>query len=287
MRLFWSAFCLLMCSSLAPAAVTLSSASTLWTAINGNYDYLADQQTGQPSDDIVGNAANPGFFTAFDDAGTPSQTDGFLAFRVRMNAQQSGNGTSYTGYVWVGVDADMDGTVDAYIRHTGGASGATSIHHPGNDLNNSPSTTSIVATAAVSYSNSNNPTHYNYRAVTTNDSPSINIDPNDKGATDWYVSFQLEFSGLVNYLSSQNPSISINQNSPLRYIVATSTQGNSLNQDLGGVPKTYDGTQTWSQLGGFSSFMTGSGQVIPEPSSSLFAMLSGLVLLMRRRRSGN
>lgn len=285
MRFIAVLLCVLASSPVGQAAISLSGASTLWTAISGNYDFLADQQTGQPQDDIVGNASNPGFFTAFDDGGTPTNTtDGFLAFRVRLNSQD-GNKSSYTGYVWVGVDADTDGSVDAYIRYTGSNNGAgVSIHAPGNDLNTSPSTTSIVATAAVSFPAATYPTYSNYRATTLSDGTSTNIDPNDAN-TDWYISFMLPFNALVTYLGSQNPSISINENSPLRYIVATSTQANSLNQDLGAIPKSFDGALSWSQLGGFSSFMTGSGQVIPEPSSSLFAMLSGLVLLMRRRRN--
>ena len=41
------------------------------------------------------------------------------------------------------------------------------------------------------------------------------------------------------------------QNSGLSYVIATATQANSLNQDLNGVGKNYDGS-AWGTRGGLS-----------------------------------
>ena len=68
-------------------SVNISGPSNGWKALEGNYDYLSDQQTGLASGDIVGiNPTDPGFFTSFGDNGSTSNTDGTLAFRMRLDA---------------------------------------------------------------------------------------------------------------------------------------------------------------------------------------------------------
>src|SRR5678816_4288666 len=69
------------------APIVPSSPTTGWTAISYPTllpDYSDDQQTGIPEADIVGDLLNPAFYTRFDDAGTPSLTDGNIGFRVRV-----------------------------------------------------------------------------------------------------------------------------------------------------------------------------------------------------------
>ena len=63
-------------------------------------------------------------------------------------------------------------------------------------------------------------------------------------------------------------SISVNQNTQFSYVVATSTQTNSLNQDIGGVNnKTFNPALTYIQLGAISPPITGTGVVAPEPGT--------------------
>jgi hypothetical protein len=57
--------------------------------------------------------------------------------------------------------------------------------------------------------------------------------------------------------------VAIDQRSPLRYVVATSTQANSLNEDLNGIPRNFVASLTWQQLGGLSA----SAAPVPEPES--------------------
>jgi hypothetical protein len=259
-----------------------------WVAISGNYDYLSDQQTGQPSSDIVGgsggsyNAYDAGFFTHWD-PGTASSTDGTLGFRVRLDDHDGNNTPAYNGFLWVGIDADTNGSIDAFIGvDKQGNSSKISIYDAGSDPNISPSTTSIAKTAYYS-TDAISGTNYSYREVNfANDGGTTNdITTSTSGDTDYYISFTVDFGRLVTFLNTQG--ISANDSTPMRYIVATATQGQSLNQDLGQLPKNFDGTQTWEQLGGFSPTMTATGTVVPEPSTMLLGV-TALPFLFRRRR---
>ena len=274
------------CLALPVSAATVSDPSTVWTALAGNYDYLADQQTGQASGDIVGATGNAGFFTTFNDNGSASNTDGTLGFRLRLDdAGGNKNSPVFDRVAWVGLDANNDAVLDAFIGlGMQGSSSTLGIYAPGNSANTSPNTTSIASAAAVAYTIG--ASNYNYRAVnyntdggTTNDAtPSTADDP------DYYVSFMVNFQDLVNYLGTKN--ISINDQTGLRYVLATSTQHNSLNQDLGGVQGGVNSTLTWVQLSGFSQTVSASGSpLVPEPSSALLGVSTLFLAFLRRRRA--
>jgi len=285
------------------AVITLSSGSnTLWTAVGGQFDYITDQQTGQGADDIVGSdtrtpagMTDPGFLTAFYDAGQAGNTGDFIGFRVRMSRVDAVNQgvERFEGYLWVGVDADQNGSVDAYIRYSG-KTDDIGIHGPGTGLNISPNTTTIDANATTPYFYDLTQVQYqqyvDYRAVfLAGNDWATTTDFDGGGSADYYVSFQLPFSDLLGYLSTKgitqadgNP---LNENSPLRYVLATSTQGNSFNQDVGGLNGyNKNSAVTWEQEG-FGNYISGNGQVlVPEASSALLLMMGGLGLLLRRRR---
>lgn len=274
------------CLSHAVSAATVSDSSTLWTALAGNYDYLLDQQTGQPAGDIVGATGNPGFFTTFNDNGSTSSTDGTLGFRLRLDAPGGNKNTpAFDRVAWVGLDANGDAVLDAFIGlGMQGSSSTLGIYAPGNSANTSPSTTSIASAASTAYTIS--ASNYNYRAVnhandggTTNDATTTTADD-----PDYYLSFMVNFRDIVNFLGTKN--ISITDQTGLRYVLATSTQHNSLNQDLGGVNGGVNSTQTWVQLSGFSQTITASGTpLIPEPSSALLGASTLILACLRRRRA--
>ena len=264
----------------AQAAITVSDASAFWSPLPGNYDYLSDQQTGQTQGDIVGSATDPGFFIAFNNNGAASSTDGTLGFRVRFdNFGGNTNNPSFDRVAWVGIDANIDGSIDAFVGlNRQGNNSEIGIYLPGNDLNTSPSTTSIASTPYVTYALTSQ--NYNYRAVDyVTDGGTINdLTPSSSGDPDYYASFMIPFADLVTFLGTK--SIAVNDTTPLRYIVATSTQTNSLNQDLGGVNGSINSSTSWQDLNAF----TPSGAV-PEPSSALSALSSlAAFLLLRRRR---
>jgi hypothetical protein len=76
------------------------------------------------------------------------------------------------------------------------------------------------------------------------------------------------------------------ENDGLRYVTATSNQSNSLNQDLNGFPKIYNGALTWNQWGAFTPIYSPAGFVVPEPGVFAFAVTGLLVACggSRRRR---
>lgn len=277
--------CLLLGTAVSNAAISISgSTKSGWISLGANYDFGNDQQTGVAASDIVGTATDPGFFTSFDNAGTASLTDGFLGFRVRLDDHGGNNNNIAFGRdLWIGIDANLDGKLDVFLGlNMQGSASEIGIYATGTGANISPKTTSVASSAYKSYTPS--ASNYNYRAVnyltdggTTND-----IGAGNKAEPDYYVSFLVAFADVVSFLNGK--SISINQNTSLRYVLATSTQANSLNEDLGGIKGSVNSASTWSSLGGFSPTISAAGQFIPECSTSLLAMGSMLGLLFNRRR---
>lgn len=111
-------------------------------------------------------------------------------------------------------------------------------------------------------------TNYSWTQVTTTIDPTVGsaTDLDGGGQADYFLSFSVPSNDLVTQLGLKNLS-GFNQNSSLSYVIATSTQGNSLNQDLSGVPKTYDNNSSWASLGAVSVPYTAAGSVVPEPGS--------------------
>ncbi len=255
----------------------------------GNYDTPADQQ-GSASGDIVGTGTNYGLFVTFNNNGTASNTDGTLGFRIRLDvAGGQNNNPSFGRVAWIGIDADLSGTVDVFLGvNFSGSSANIAIYGAGTGTNNSPSTTSIAAAAYKTFTISETPTgNYNYRPVSfaTDGGTTNDVTTATTGDPDYYVSFMVPFADVTAFLATKL--INITDQNPMRYVSATSTQPNSLNQDLGGVDdNTANLSNTWSQLGGFSQTVNAGGTVVvPEPSTS-FLVLSALAAgLVRRRRA--
>jgi hypothetical protein len=287
MKILESAVCLLGSALLANGtAISLSGPSTTgWIALGANYDFTADQQTGIGAGDIVGNAANLGFLTSFDNAGTSSLTDGNLGFRVRFDV--AGNGNAFGRNLWVGIDANGNGSIDVFLGvNFQGSNDTIGVFSPGTGANTSPST-STVGSTTVLLSPVSSPANYNYRPVDfmTDGGDTNDLTPTTTGDPDYYVSFLVPFANVVSFLNAQPSPISINENTPLRYVVATSTQANSFNQDLGGVNGQVNSTSTWTALGGFSMAISASGQ-IPEFSTQLIACVGWVIAFaMSRHRS--
>ena len=107
-------------SSSCLAAFTLTSSTTAWTKISytgtQQCDYFSDQQTGNKASDLVGNAANGAFYTHFDDAGTPSLTDGTLSFRTRLSQAKSSSDVTFDYTLFVGMDVNLDEALDLFVR---------------------------------------------------------------------------------------------------------------------------------------------------------------------------
>jgi hypothetical protein len=287
--LFISAACGIL-SALVPGAIAsvvdVTSPTTSWTPVqytNNDPDPSSDQQTGTSEGDLVGNAAHPSFYTQFGNAGTPSFTDGTLAFRARVGADV--NPVGFKTALFVGIDANNDGALDLFVGvNNSGSADTVGIWNPGTGANTSPSTTSIVSVPLLSYTPV--AANYHFAAVTLTIDPSVGTatDIDGGGQNDYFLSFAIPFNDIVTQLGLRGIS-GVNENSTFSYVMATATQANSLNQDLNGLPKTYDGTATWGALGALSNPLSASGlAVVPEPGAGLVVGLFSLVALATRRR---
>jgi hypothetical protein len=243
-------------------------------------DPVNDQQTGSFEGDLVANSSNPLFYTRFDDAGTPSTTDGTLGFRVRVGGDANPPGFKSTFFV--GIDANSNGSLDLFVGvGNSGSSDAIGMWNPGTSANTSPSTTSIVSPPFQTFAET--ATNYHFAAVTlTLDPTATTLDVGAGGQTDFFLSFSLPFNALVTRLNSVVPGF--NENTPVRYVVATATQDNSLNQDIGGITGGTNSTSTFTQLGIISNPTT--ALIVPEPSGYVLMAtgLAGLAGLRLRRR---
>lgn len=260
------------------SAVTVSSPTTSWSVIRygSNFpDPSNDQQTGSSEGDIVGNALHPSVYTAFDNGGTPSLTDGSIFFRIRLGADASPAG--FKAALFIGIDANHDGALDLFLGvNNSGSSDKVGIWNPGAGANISPNTTTIVSTPLVSYTPT--ATNYNWSAVNSTIDPTVGsaTDIDGGGQNDYFLSLSVPFADVVAQLSLRG--IGIDENSTFSYVIATATQANSLNQDLNGVGKTYNGTATWAALGAQSDPFSASGVAVPEPASGAL-LLGGFIAL--------
>ncbi|WAC20578.1 hypothetical protein OVA24_04195 [Luteolibacter sp. SL250] len=125
------------------AAISVSGPTTGWLAVQyadaPSADASGDQQKGSAEGDIVGDAANPSFYTAFDDGGTVSLADDVIGFRVRLAADANPAGSKTV--VWFGIDANMDGTMDLFAGAI--EDDQIGLYAVGAGANVSPGTTSI------------------------------------------------------------------------------------------------------------------------------------------------
>lgn len=274
--------------STASGQIAPGSPTTQWVAIqygNNNYpDPSADQQTGSPEADIVGNTNHPSLYMKYNDGGFGSPTNGYLGFRFRLGADQNPSG--FTGAAFVGMDVNLDGKLDLFVGvNNQGSGNHIGLWSPGNGLNISPSTTSIVSPASRMYTETSG--NYSFTAIsTTIDPPLLTLDINADGKTDQFLSFVVPFSDLVAAIAARGIS-GFTKDTPLRLVAATATQDNSLNQDLNGVTGGVNSSSTWDQLGATTlTYSASSMAPLPEPSAlSLLGLGAACVMVRARLRS--
>ena len=252
-----------------------SSSTVGWTPIAYPTllpDYSDDQRTGIPEADIVGDTVNPAFYFRFDDAGTPSTTDGAIGFRVRIGADK--NPAGFDHFMGVGLDANADGALDLFLAvENSGNPDQLGIFDAGSGANTSPSTTSINSSPLVSYALS--VSNYDFDDVdATIDPTATTFDIDADGDTDQFLTWVIPFGDLVAALSGQGIS-GFDDGSAMRFVLGSSTQPNALNQDLGGPNGGTSSTSTWSTLGAFSNFGSAAGGFapIPEPNTATLVSL--------------
>lgn len=282
-------------SASAGWAQIVSSPSSQWTPTrfaNGTSSVIStdpsvDQQTGQRESDIVGNSTNASFYTTFHKGSLSSLTDGSLFFRIRLSEDSQAAG--FNGFAWIGVDADLNGDLDLFVglnrQGNNPSKWGVELHLPGNGLNISPNTTSIDTTPLVSSALVEPPAanpNYSWAAVTNTNNPGGSLDVDGNG-NDYFMSFSLPFQDLVNQLAGNGIGININENTQLSYVLATSQQGNAINQDVNGANVPVNSTTTWRDLGVTTTPTSVASVAIPEPST-LALMLLPLLGLIRVRK---
>ncbi|MEO6035606.1 MAG: hypothetical protein ABIQ35_10155, partial [Verrucomicrobiota bacterium] len=76
-------------------------------------DPASDQQGGSKEGDIVGSSTIPSFYTRFYNGGTPTLTDGQIAFRLRLAEDK--NPPGFSGFAFIGIDGNSDGKLDLFV----------------------------------------------------------------------------------------------------------------------------------------------------------------------------
>ncbi|QHI70305.1 PEP-CTERM sorting domain-containing protein [Tichowtungia aerotolerans] len=264
--------------------LSITSDTTYWVPVTygtNTPDAFADQQTGLVSGDLVGDENHAAFYTQFDDAGTADLTDGTIAFRARINSVKNESKMDFDYNLFVGMDANLDGALDLFlgIDNNPNGTGQLAIWFPGNGANTGPSTTTIVSPPTLTFDEVIGVNYYFTLIGAEIDPNASSYDVDGGGSTDAFISFSFNFNDIVSVLSSNG--ISIDQSTPINYVMATATQNNSLNMDLNGVNGGTDSTLTFSELGATSDTFSPDG--VPEPAVVALLGTGGLVLMISRR----
>jgi len=256
-------------------SMSLTAPTSVWKRVldGPSSDFVNDTQANAADLDLVGNAGHPVLYTYYDDNGNASDTDDFLYFRVRVGGSKSSSSSVFTsGYIFLGVDVNGDGRIDFFISITKRTTGEQriSVWSPGSGLNVSPSTTTITSELPI-VNFATNPTFVDFSPVTpTNDPTATDVNLNDAAlgtsplplnVNDHFLSFKIPFNNSSSATDSLKEALaakglSVTKNTPLRYILASSTQSNSLNSDLNGYNGGVKSSVTFIDQGAFSPFLS-------------------------------
>ncbi len=267
--------------------ITLNGPSSDWFVImeGEKFDPGNDVQA-QADVDLVGRGPIPtdgsspevvgGLYYQFDDNATPAiLTDDEIAFRVRADDNVFKNGTGpYDGTIWIGMDVDADNDLDVFIQVKGnGKAGQStlSVYEAGNGANTSPSTTTIGNGSTLLTFTDNVDllidTTLNIDGALAGGTPLGDVDQD--GVPDQFVNFRVNFNDLANLINAyplvdgtdtaDNPLIGtlnggagFTKDQPVQYTIATSTNDNSFNSDVGGYDGRADDDVSFAEQGAFS-----------------------------------
>ena len=262
----------------------LDTASTVWNPVlYATSESSLDQQSGQSSLDIVGNADNPSFYIKLYGAGNPNLRNGVLAFRVRLNSVKNEKKPAYDRVLQVGIDANLDGALDLFVGVDHSANhDYIAIWRAGLDANISPDTFSVDTTPVLTYASLLGD-NYQFAEVTSLLDPDAQtFDVDGGGNPDWFLSFSINFADIVTVLSDRN--IAVDQNTHFGYVVSTALKADGAQQDILGIDSSLSASTSWLDLGASSVPITPVG-AMPEPATGTLIIFGFLGMLIRRHLS--
>jgi hypothetical protein len=262
--------------AVSASAYTLDGPSADWTAVPylTAPDYPDDESTGADEADLVGDPLHPAIYTAFDDAGTPSLTDGSLAFRMRLGTDENPDGFKHVAVI--GLDVDQNAAIDILlVVDNKGGSPEVAIR-PVDGSGDTPDDTAIDTDNGTSYAQS--ASNYSWLSVSAVDPGALDFDVDDDTEEDHFLSFEVPFQDLVSELAALGHA-GFDETTLVTLVAGTSTNSKSINQDWSGANGDTNWDQSWSWLGAISEPMP-----VPEPNSGLLVGLGLVALAARRRR---
>jgi hypothetical protein len=266
---------LLLAGSATAAPIALDGPTSDWLVMN-NFGTSGDPVDAlNPEAELIGDATHSAVYYYMDDNGSGSNTDGTLYFRMRIGRDNGGAG--YKTMAVIGLDGDLDNTLDALIIADFNPPGADEIQVrqvQGSGV--SPATTNI---SPLGYDVPATAANSNWSPVDASTDPSASsFDLNGDG-TDHFISFSVDFATIVQIMSDLGIG-GFDDQSVVNFVAGTSTNASSsMNQDIAGVDGQVGSTSSWAALGGYAGPL-----VVPEPGTAAL-LLFGLVLLACRRRA--
>ncbi|HSH96632.1 MAG TPA: hypothetical protein VK968_20960 [Roseimicrobium sp.] len=280
-------------SSAQAMAVTDATGWIAWNSgLTGNYlaDPGADQQTGQGTDDYIGNASTPAMTQQ---AGTISGYSGsFIMFRARMGKYSaSGFGAGNGANLSYGMDLNDNGSLDIIVdMNSKGSVNKVMFAQPGTGTNTGPSTTSwgnffgdiTLDTDQFDYRQTTDSIVLNSNGTAV--AGTENGSTGSSYAANAWVTYALSYANLQAAIRAYAKDgltgetfagYVLDDLSHMSFVGFTSTQGNAINQDLLGTEGNTSSTLTFSQLGTSTSYIRPGGGPIPEPSA--FFQMGGLL----------
>jgi len=265
---------LLLAGAATAAPIALNGPTTDWIAMNSFGTSLEPDDAANPEAELIGDATHSAIYYYMDDNGSGSNTDGTLYFRMRIGKDNGGAG--FKTMAVIGLDGDLNDTVDALIIADFNPPGADAIQVRrvlGSGV--SPATTNI---SPIGYDVAATTSNSNWSPVdATTDPTATNTDLNGDGQ-DYFISFSVDFATVVQILADLGIG-GFTDDSLVHFVAGTSTNASSsMNQDIAGVNGQVGSTSSWAALGGSTGPL-----IVPEPGTGALLGLGLLMLACRRR----